>query len=162
MKNAWLDVLRYRPVKVPQATVRRHYERWRAENGIPNRCDNPKCRFHRSAPSWLGKPLRLILDHVEGNRFDNRPKMLQLLCPNCESQRHTSGGRNRGRIKSFHSAGFTLVQESGALAHTQFGSARIRLIPNAKQTYTPNNALEQMCEDDARDGPTLGVMNSPT
>lgn len=43
---------------------------------------------------WLGKPLSLDLDHINGINNDNRLENLRLLCPNCHSQTDTYRGRN--------------------------------------------------------------------
>lgn len=43
---------------------------------------------------WLGNPLSLQLDHINGNNRDNRLENLRLLCPNCHSQTSTFSGRN--------------------------------------------------------------------
>ena len=40
----------------------------------------------------------MILDHENGNSNDNRAENLRYLCPNCDSQLPTRGGRNKGRI----------------------------------------------------------------
>ena len=62
------DVLRYSPTRRSRSVVRRHYARWRAQQGIPNRCDVQACCFHTKPLKWLGKTLPLTLDHVSGNR----------------------------------------------------------------------------------------------
>jgi hypothetical protein len=94
------DVLRYRPHAVSRTTVRRHYALWRARQGLPQRCDVPSCQFHAEEMHWCGKPLLPILDHINGNNLDNNPGNLRYLCPNCNSQLSTHGGRNRGRVLS--------------------------------------------------------------
>lgn len=46
---------------------------------------------------WLGEPIPLELDHIDGNAFNNDPANHRLLCPNCHAQTPTYCGRNRGR-----------------------------------------------------------------
>lgn len=48
---------------------------------------------------WLGKPLAIQLDHINGNHDDWSLSNLRMLCPNCHSQTQTFAGRNV-RLKS--------------------------------------------------------------
>ena len=41
---------------------------------------------------WLGDRLSLELDHINGDKFDNRLVNLRILCPNCHSQTPTYRG----------------------------------------------------------------------
>lgn len=45
---------------------------------------------------WLGQPIPLHLDHIDGDRRNNRLTNLRLLCPNCHALTDTYCGRNIG------------------------------------------------------------------
>lgn len=112
------EVLCYRMTGPSRSTVWKHYLRWRrAQNPpLPIRCDNPACRFHTEPLVWNGMPLKPILDHIDGNNSDNRPELLRLLCPNCDSQLPTRGGANKGRVEKAE-GGFAIVGEGGKRAY---------------------------------------------
>jgi len=44
---------------------------------------------------WLGAPLSLQLDHIDGNNKNNRRDNLRCLCPNCHTQTPTWGSKKR-------------------------------------------------------------------
>jgi len=46
---------------------------------------------------WLGKPIALELEHINGIHTDNRIENLKLLCPNCHSLTETYRGKNKGK-----------------------------------------------------------------
>ncbi len=52
------------------------------------------CQLCGAKPEWMGKPLSLILDHINGVANDHRLENLRFLCPNCNSQQDTFSGRN--------------------------------------------------------------------
>ena len=58
------------------------------------------CAVCGCPPEWLGKPLTLALDHINGVRSDDRIENLRFLCPNCHAQTSTFCGRNLVRRKN--------------------------------------------------------------
>ncbi|SHK92592.1 HNH endonuclease signature motif containing protein [Actinacidiphila paucisporea] len=60
------------------------------ESGMPHRC--AECG---TGDRWQGRRLVLEIDHVNGDRLDNRRANLRYLCPSCHSQTRTFSVRSR-------------------------------------------------------------------
>ncbi|MEU5049888.1 HNH endonuclease [Streptomyces sp. NPDC021096] len=73
------EVLRVRPEGSPREN-RQRLHRALAETGVPYRCVS--CG---NEGEWLGRPITLQIDHVNGDWLDNRPENLRYLCPNCHA-----------------------------------------------------------------------------
>ncbi|MFC9700172.1 HNH endonuclease [Streptomyces sp. NPDC056943] len=60
------------------------------EVGVPEECS--ACGV---GPEWLGKPMTLEIDHINGEWGDDRRENLRFLCPNCHATTDTwcRGGR---------------------------------------------------------------------
>ena len=52
------------------------------------------CSICKLNPFWQGKPLTLILDHINGENHDDRLENLRWVCPNCNQQLPTTNGKN--------------------------------------------------------------------
>jgi hypothetical protein len=53
-------------------------------SGIEERCVMCGCDG-----TWQGKPLRLMIDHINGDWLDDRLENLRFMCPNCHAQTST-------------------------------------------------------------------------
>lgn len=58
-----------------------------------------------------GKPITFQIDHINGDRMDNRFENLKVICPNCHSQTETYGIRNMSED------GYKKMIEAGKTGH---------------------------------------------
>lgn len=77
-------------LKQGKLKVRQRIKKTMLYMGIPNYCSTCKLSI------WRGKPLTMILDHIDGNAANNLLTNFRFLCPNCESQSEHYKGRNYG------------------------------------------------------------------
>lgn len=56
-----------------------------------------KCDICGNEGEWMGLPLVLQLDHINGNHLDHRIENLRFICPNCHSQTKNFSGKNKNK-----------------------------------------------------------------
>ncbi len=61
-----------------------------------------KCSICGQESFWNGKPLTLILDHINGKNHDNRFDNLRWVCPNCNMQLPTTNKRKNSFSKKYN------------------------------------------------------------
>lgn len=54
-----------------------------------------ECAFCGNKGEWMGKPMALELDHINGVCNDHRLENLRFLCPNCHATTDTYCGKNK-------------------------------------------------------------------
>jgi hypothetical protein len=57
----------------------------------------PRCELCGQGEIWRGRPMAMILDHINGVRDDHRLQNLRIVCPNCAATLDTHCGR-RNRV----------------------------------------------------------------
>lgn len=67
----------------PQYNSHRLKQRLIAERGWLHRCHT--CGLDQ----WMGQPIPLELDHIDGNHYNQLESNLRFLCPNCHAQTPT-------------------------------------------------------------------------
>jgi hypothetical protein len=91
LRNQWGERRKDEDVFVENSDYARHHIKKRIieQKMVPYACD--ECGI---GPEWNGKPMPLILDHINGVNNDNRLKNLRFVCSNCDSQLDTYKARN--------------------------------------------------------------------
>lgn len=86
-------------VFIQNGTISQHsLVEWFKKENIPY-----KCSICGQQPIWNGKPLIMILDHINGIHNDDRLSNLRWVCPNCNYQLDTTGYK-KNRVKKLKPA----------------------------------------------------------
>lgn len=60
-----------------------------------------KCAICGLPQTWDSKPLKFILDHINGDASNNNRNNLRLICPNCDSQLDTYKSKNHNSARTY-------------------------------------------------------------
>lgn len=71
-----------------------------------------RCELCGQTEIWRGRRMSLILDHVNGERDDNRLENLRIACPNCAATFETHCGRNVRQERDCECCGRTFEARS--------------------------------------------------
>lgn len=63
----------------------------------------PRCEICEQGDTWLGRPMALILDHINGVHDDHRLENLRIVCPNCNATLDTHCGRRTRLLREARS-----------------------------------------------------------
>lgn len=92
-KDKWLPKIPLEEILVENSTY--GGGTYKLKNRLLNEGFFEKKCYNCGGISWLDKPMPLELEHINGNRFDNRIENLTLLCPNCHALTPTYRGKNK-------------------------------------------------------------------
>ena len=84
-------IQRYKPSKYSLEDILKEgvkFNSWALKNRlIEEGIKENKCELCGQGNEWNGMPLSLQLHHINGKHDDNRLDNLQILCPNCHTQK---------------------------------------------------------------------------
>ena len=86
-----------------EAQIKKSYERLKlGKLSDPGTLRRTMLHYHKhkcqicGRKNWRKQSVPLIVDHINGDPYNNNLKNLRLICPNCDAQLPTYMGRNKG------------------------------------------------------------------
>jgi|LakMenE01Jun11ns_1017448.scaffolds.fasta_scaffold9650491_2 hypothetical protein len=73
-----------------------HYHNLRIRKYLIRKHGNNCMICGQSGDNWNGKPITLIVDHIDGKSNNNKLNNLRIVCPNCDCQLPTYKAKNKG------------------------------------------------------------------
>ena len=73
-----------------------HYHNVRIRKYFIRKYGNNCMICGQSGDNWNGKPITLIVDHIDGKSDNNKIDNLRIVCPNCDCQLPTYKAKNKG------------------------------------------------------------------
>ncbi|HEX6229472.1 MAG TPA: hypothetical protein VFZ41_08450 [Solirubrobacterales bacterium] len=123
----------------------------------------PLCELCGQSEIWRGKPMSMILDHINGVRDDHRLENLRIVCPNCAATLDTHCGRKNRitRVKrdclrcgksfvpgyatqKYCSRGCGVRWDRSSLGRARLG---LRGVPNPESRKVERPPYEQLLEE---------------
>lgn len=93
---------------------------------------------------WMGKPLTLHLDHIDGNRNNWNRNNLRFICPNCHSQTETYCKGNNKNVSNDELQKFLLETNFNLSKTLELAN----LFPGGYNWKRVQLLAEKMCQDD--------------
>ena len=94
--NSWLEKFPDELVFAENSSYNRNSIKRRI---LKNNLIDYNCSICKTDPEWMGKPMVLILDHINGVNNDNRIDNLRFVCSNCDSQLDTYKSKNKNNAQ---------------------------------------------------------------
>jgi hypothetical protein len=140
-------------VLVAGSTFSRHHLKHRLfEEGLKE----PRCEMCGQDETWRGKPMSMILDHINGVRDDHRLENLRVVCPNCAATLDTHCGRKnritRAKRKWLHCARsfvpkYPTQRYCSRRCGVRWDRSRLRGVPSPESRKVERPPYEQLLEE---------------